>query len=759
MASPVLLDPNIQQVVQSAVAATATVSVRLLNELDIRRGGQRIRLTVTGTTWVAIDDTIRQAIIDGLDADATRLHGWNNEVRDSIATSTVVRTSGTLVTITLPELANYDIASGLIETITVTIPSTAVDAGVALAAGTFTVSAIPEVIAPRLYLHDGAGRRIGNQPAYSFVTGRGYHAGRIDHARFGFAALLADGRPDPALGSLRRGPIYVVIESEAYPVPWVGFLTDITPDPDSGVIDGQARSLEGLLAARLLPESFSVTGDSAQSVRHVLNEVNRRNPTGIIADEDMEAGEPFTASFGNWTAGAALDRIARETRRRWWIEHEVSPAGIVSRLFYGTPGFDLAGDVWLTEGAAGNIIPEPSNIDLMGDPQLLRALGSTGGIEERRRTATRVPAVLRSDEEALYHGYHLRRSAAGGESPIASFERLAVLTHRSAQLEAAVEALLADPERGAEVVTVRLKGREDDVPYWQRVRVGDIVRLFLMPTSYLEGYDGPASVLGVDPHEPEGYLRLALVLLDEGRAVPAEASAWDLAVLARNPAGYWPLSHRAGNMLDLSANGNDGTVTLGAGRRDAEPLIAGADDRSMDFDGADTNVQVTDVAVLQNLWDGGGALEFVIQPRSDGESSFGHIVWKGWRAFVQFEAGGVMAVEFNMPHSTTEGQWGTTALLVANDRPSHVLITYDADAVGNDPAIYVDGVSAAITENQAPVGTRTTDVANNLHLGNNSASLATFDGLIAKVALYGAIPSDAAAWARQRYQALIGRNV
>lgn len=87
-----------------------------------------IIITLTGDTWVASGSTFeaqRQNIIDGLDSAQVETLGWNNEVRDTMTVARVVRTSPTVVTITLhsSETTDYKVVAD--EVITVTIPATA----------------------------------------------------------------------------------------------------------------------------------------------------------------------------------------------------------------------------------------------------------------------------------------------------------------------------------------------------------------------------------------------------------------------------------------------------------------------------------------------------------------------------------------------------------------------------------------------------------------------------------------------------------
>jgi hypothetical protein len=135
----------------AALTGTITASA---TETDIRAGGKTIILTLTGDTWVsagATFDAQRQNIINGLTAASSPANGWNNVVKAGAAVTDVVRTSNTVVTITLEAFASYDITAT--ETVTATIPATALTGGNAITASpTFTVSATTPLTAGALTL-------------------------------------------------------------------------------------------------------------------------------------------------------------------------------------------------------------------------------------------------------------------------------------------------------------------------------------------------------------------------------------------------------------------------------------------------------------------------------------------------------------------------------------------------------------------------------------------------------------------------------
>lgn len=94
-------------------------------ETQVKSGGTVI-ITLKYNTWVAAGATFnaaRQAIINGLDSAGAEAAGWDAQVKGSLAVGTVVRTSSTVVTITVPTTSGYSITAD--EIITATIPDSA----------------------------------------------------------------------------------------------------------------------------------------------------------------------------------------------------------------------------------------------------------------------------------------------------------------------------------------------------------------------------------------------------------------------------------------------------------------------------------------------------------------------------------------------------------------------------------------------------------------------------------------------------------
>ena len=125
--------------------AALTGTITTADEADIVATGGTVLLDLTDDTWVsagATFDAQRQPIINGLTSAQSELTGWNNEVRDNLAVTAVVRTSDNRVTITIPPSSGYDITSP--DVVTDTIPAAALVTSAidVVASPSFTISVV-----------------------------------------------------------------------------------------------------------------------------------------------------------------------------------------------------------------------------------------------------------------------------------------------------------------------------------------------------------------------------------------------------------------------------------------------------------------------------------------------------------------------------------------------------------------------------------------------------------------------------------------
>lgn len=130
-----------------ASAIVSGTAVTGLSQSKVVTGGETIVISLQNATWVssgATFDAQRQNIINGITASVTTTNGWNNEVRDNLAVTAVVRTSNTQATVTLSAQAGISITDN--EIITVTVPASATsESGPLIASPSFTLSSTDSV--------------------------------------------------------------------------------------------------------------------------------------------------------------------------------------------------------------------------------------------------------------------------------------------------------------------------------------------------------------------------------------------------------------------------------------------------------------------------------------------------------------------------------------------------------------------------------------------------------------------------------------
>lgn len=128
---PIVATPTFQ-VTAEAAGPSAAVQVSWPSGFptgsDLRAGEGTFTITLSGATWPAAGtdfDNQRQPILDGIESDSSEENGWNaHNIPGLIPPSSVVRTSDTVVTITLPPLPDYQTQQN--ESLQFTLPASAV---------------------------------------------------------------------------------------------------------------------------------------------------------------------------------------------------------------------------------------------------------------------------------------------------------------------------------------------------------------------------------------------------------------------------------------------------------------------------------------------------------------------------------------------------------------------------------------------------------------------------------------------------------
>lgn len=93
-------------------------------------------------------------------------------------------------------------------------------------------------------------------------------------------------------------------------------------------------------------------------------------------------------------------------------------------------------------------------------------------------------------------------------------------------------------------------------------------------------------------------------------------------------------------------------------------------------------------------------------------------------SYIQIPAVASLKIGYATHFSTTDGIWVATNNVLTNGAMHHIAVTYDGALTTNDPTIYVNGSSIAITETSTPVGTFRSGTNTDMYLasaisGNN----------------------------------------
>lgn len=158
--------------------------------------------------------------------------------------------------------------------------------------------------------------------------------------------------------------------------------------------------------------------------------------------------------------------------------------------------------------------------------------------------------------------------------------------------------------------------------------------------------------------------------------------------------------------------------------------------KGIDFDGVDDFVTLGANAALDNIFDGGGSIGLTLTAQTTGGGTQGRFVESGTNKYIFWMAvtsGSTVKILFFIDFNSADGQWRTATFPITLGTQHDVVITYNADAAGNTPIIYVDGAAVAVTADSTPVGTRVSDAGSTRYIGNRAAADRGFDGVISNV--------------------------
>ena len=122
------------------IALTGTAVAGGVTEEMIVNGSETVIITLTGDTWASTlgaNNALTTAFLAAITGDDGGANGWGDEV--ALVHGNLVRTSATVMTLTIPSAASYAVLTD--ETITVAPPASSTDNGISPATQTFDITA------------------------------------------------------------------------------------------------------------------------------------------------------------------------------------------------------------------------------------------------------------------------------------------------------------------------------------------------------------------------------------------------------------------------------------------------------------------------------------------------------------------------------------------------------------------------------------------------------------------------------------------
>jgi hypothetical protein len=356
-----------------------------------------------------------------------------------------------------------------------------------------------------VYVHDGMLRRVGELRA--FDVSRSHLLGRISAATFSVLTtdtLFRSLDPD--------GGATIVIESETYEVPWVGYVASLAASLAGSRVTVSVREYGGLLMLRRLPDGYLTSGAMTDEFRRVLDTVNTRNETllrlGTLDERPISVGG---LRLSDQTAASAFDLIAGLGVMEWFVSFELARGEVRPLVnLVAERGDDRTSDIAWDTGPAGDAVLESWTKRGGALPAIAVVVGgdSTGTESFDARPRARsisamgpgvglLTSATSRPSPTRVHGYE--RFTPKASAPATRVEQAIVQSETINQqaTHTAAEALVSRPTFAERTVSLTLLPGAD----WSSVRVGDLV-LLKLPIQLNQGRSTtPARVTALMPRE------------------------------------------------------------------------------------------------------------------------------------------------------------------------------------------------------------------------------------------------------------------
>lgn len=212
--------------------------------------------------------------------------------------------------------------------------------------------------------------------------------------------------------------------------------------------------------------------------------------------------------------------------------------------------------------------------------------------------------------------------------------------------------------------------------------------------------------------------------------VSGGGSSWISTASGLSPDSWWRYGESVGPTASDEQGAADGTYVASPTLAQTG-LITGDSDTSVSFNGTTQYVNHGSTTPVDSVWVGGGSLVIWCNPSSAPADATlfakTNNTSNGWIWRLTDPSGGFYRLRFFQFFASTNGGWNSTNRDVPTTGTTMIGITYTLGAA-NDPIMYVNGSSVAVTESDAPSGSERDDPSFDLQVGANNGPALFFAG-------------------------------
>lgn len=371
----------------------------------------------------------------------------------------------------------------------------------------------PPRVRPRVYIHDALTLRRLAQLVDVTSINRSYAL--WEHVRQAEFDIPESDEFASLTDELAANVIW--IESNEYPLPWVGKIVERVFNHRDRTITVHADSYEALLAERYLPADFTSPRGAPQSMAAILSQINALNATGIGLGSAHELDAPAMA-LSRARGIDALEKLIEAAGAEWWLSYLYEQGEIAIRLNLASErGADFSNSV---------VLSQPGNFEIASSRGNARAIAYAqtvvGGDGVTGATVTRDSQFNRADGDTTQQIVEARRVfrhghlLAGETSFAAPTQRREYLARREELVDAGLAPEVAQALMLRERAPKRpLMGRAypdtegEHATSWKYLEPGNVVWLD-SASAFGTGYHGPVAVIAVQPVEHERFVDVVL---------------------------------------------------------------------------------------------------------------------------------------------------------------------------------------------------------------------------------------------------------